>query len=238
MKLRRILINIIICIFIFLGFILFFSAKWYVDKYGEMGFSAILFTLLSPLDGTDSSLIKSWIECALIPGILVSFACSLIILYSNSFYIGIQSLKSDHIFRIYPFPRAGQIGLSLILIILLLFQAAETVAFPEWLIQTMDRSTIYEDEYVDPSTVNISFPAQKRNLIYIMLESMETSYLSEDLGGGRPYNVIPELYELALNNTNFSHNDSIGGYPNCTDAYWTDCSNGGTNLRYSAFHTD
>ena len=37
-------------------------------------------------------------------------------------------------------------------------------------------STFIDDNYVDPSSVNITFPEQKRNLIYIFLESMEMTY--------------------------------------------------------------
>ena len=35
-------------------------------------------------------------------------------------------------------------------------------------------NTVVEDNYVDPDRVNITFPEQKRNLIYLYLESMET----------------------------------------------------------------
>ena len=61
----------------------------------------------------------------------------------------------------------------------------------------------------------------KRNLVYIMLESMETTYLSEALGGGSDVTLIPELYDLALANTNFSHNEGVGGFHATNGASWT-----------------
>ena len=42
-----------------------------------------------------------------------------------------------------------------------------------------------------------TFPEEKRNLIYIYLESMETTYFNKDEGGALEVNIIPELYELA-----------------------------------------
>ena len=59
------------------------------------------------------------------------------------------------------------------------------------------------------------------NLVYILLESMETTYLSEDLGGASDVNLIPELYELARDNINFSHTDGVGGFHATNGSSWT-----------------
>ncbi len=74
---------------------------------------------------------------------------------------------------------------------------------------------------MDPDTVQITFPEEKRNLIYIYLESMEISYLSEELGGAMEEDLIPELTQLAQENLNFSHNDGVGGFLPVTGATWT-----------------
>ena len=54
----------------------------------------------------------------------------------------------------------------------------------------------------------------KRNLIYIFLESMETTYSDVDDGGAFDENVIPELTEIAQTNEDFSGADPKlnGGY--------------------------
>lgn len=44
-------------------------------------------------------------------------------------------------------------------------------------------STFIDDNYIDPKSVDIQFPEQKRNLIYIYLESMENTYADEKNGG-------------------------------------------------------
>lgn len=75
-------------------------------------------------------------------------------------------------------------------------------------------SKFIEDEYVDPTDVEVVFPEQKRNLIYIFLESMETTYSDVDDGGAFDENVIPELTEIAQTNEDFSGADPKlnGGY--------------------------
>ena len=75
-------------------------------------------------------------------------------------------------------------------------------------------STFIDDNYVDPSSVNITFPEQKRNLIYIFLESMEMTYADKENGGAFKQNVIPELTQLAQENEDFSgkSNKLNGGY--------------------------
>ena len=57
-------------------------------------------------------------------------------------------------------------------------------------------NTVVEDNYVDPDRVNITFPEQKRNLIYLYLESMESTYADKASGGAFDKNYIPELTQL------------------------------------------
>lgn len=83
-------------------------------------------------------------------------------------------------------------------------------------------STFIDDNYVDPRDVDIVFPEKKRNLIYIFLESMETTYTDEKNGGAFEENVIPELTKLAQENEDFSGKSKKlnGGY-SLTGSTWT-----------------
>lgn len=75
------------------------------------------------------------------------------------------------------------------------------------------RSTIYETYYVKPDESVISFPEQKRNLIFIYLESMESTYASGEAGGSQEANYIPELTELTKegDTVHFSNTELLGG---------------------------
>ncbi|MCR5484621.1 MAG: LTA synthase family protein [Clostridiales bacterium] len=86
-------------------------------------------------------------------------------------------------------------------------------------------SDFIEKEYVDLRDVKVTFPEQKRNLIYIYLESMENSYLSKELGGYMDENLMPELTELAYEGDVFSNTSGkFGGPVQVTGTEWTRAS--------------
>lgn len=65
-------------------------------------------------------------------------------------------------------------------------------------------SDLYERFYADPRAVSVEFPDQKKNLIYILCESMESTFAGEEEGGGFEKSLIPELTSLAKEHTDFS----------------------------------
>ena len=82
---------------------------------------------------------------------------------------------------------------------------------------------LYDKYYTDTASVQLTFPEEKKNLVYIYMESMEMSLADEASGGGKSVNIIPELTELALENDCFNGGSSTtlnGARPlyNCT---WT-----------------
>ncbi len=196
--------NIIIVIAFFLSFLVFFSAKWYVDMFGTVGFRAIIFTLLSPMKGTAGGIINDWFLKGLLPAGIFTAILSII------YFIKIKYIK-----------KAIKDVVCVLLCISLWLHGITVAEIPLYLNGTVSKTDIYDNEYVVPNQTKITFPEEKQNLIYILLESMETTYLSEAKGGGLKENVIPELYSLADKNTNFSHNNGVGGWSFVTDTSWT-----------------
>ena len=80
---------------------------------------------------------------------------------------------------------------------------------------------IYEDNYVDGRNVAITFPKEKRNLIYIFLESMEMTYADESVGGAMSENYIPELTQISLENENFGTYGKLNGAYTTSGATFT-----------------
>lgn len=201
--------RIVLCIVSFLCYLAFFAAYWYTEKYGDTGFMSIISTFMSPWTGCANSLKESYLLHGLLPTVL-STVVTCVLLFCP-WKIKDFSLK-----------RGQATAASLILSLVFVSAAAVMVDFPSFVYNTFfTSSSLYEDEYADPSQVEIQFPEKKRNLVYIYMESMETSFLSKELGGGSETNLIPELYDLAMENVNFSHNDGIGGWPRITHATWT-----------------
>lgn len=102
---------------------------------------------------------------------------------------------------------------ALILAVLLSVQLCSIINLPAFLRSVIEQSDLYEQHYIAPETVRITFPEQKRNLIYIFMESMENTLFSEKQGGVMQENLMPELEKIARENINFSNknNKLIGG---------------------------
>ncbi len=216
MKVRKSLKRILSILLFFLCLLALVSAVWYLRKYGDTGFMSIISTFLSPWTGCANSLLESYMLCALLPTATVTGLMSIFLFYRGAPLIRIK----DH--TLYPFGDKVSNRIALWTGLLCLITAMSMVHFPAYIYDTfLIHSSLYEDAYVDPEEVEITFPEQKRNLIYIYLESMETSFLSRELGGGCEETLIPELYDLAQENINFSHSGGVGGYPRVTHATWT-----------------
>lgn len=95
---------------------------------------------------------------------------------------------------------------------------------PQYVQALSQSSQLFENHYVDPRTVNITFPEKKRNLIHIYMESMENTVASKQHGGQSDKSIIPELEALALDKDtiSFSHrNTGLGGMLPATGTTWT-----------------
>lgn len=185
------------------AFILFFAARWFVTTYGRIGFDAILFTLRSDLSGTSGSLILDFLKDGLLPAVLWTAGTGLAL------------------FALAKRRRTLALTLCLLLCLGLLGHAAWNTELDDYILSGFSDGDLFETAYVDPAEARITFPEEKRNLIYILLESMETSYLAREQGGAMEENLIPELYEIAQDNVNFSHNEDVGGFYCTKGATWT-----------------
>lgn len=73
-------------------------------------------------------------------------------------------------------------------------------------------SNFIEDNYVEPTSENVHFPEEKRNLIHILLESYEATFYDVAQGGAMEENLIPDLGQISDENLSFSHTESHGGF--------------------------
>ena len=209
MKKNKIIKPILCSVAAAVGFACFFSARWYISVCGDLGFDSIIYTLMAGLGGVESNLIYDYLLKALVP-ILVCTAVFTVLLF-------VKAPKNWKIKLPAWIVRAAVLILAAVLIV----NAAITVDLVGYVSQAVQKTDIYETEYIDPKTAKIEFPEQKRNLIVIYLESMETTYLSREQGGGNDFNAIPELFRMANENINFSHNDTVGGFNAITGGTWT-----------------
>ncbi len=213
--------KIFFSLLLFLGILLFFTAKWYIGKFGDTGFDSIIFTLLSNNGAAGTSeIVSSFLLRGLLPTLICFFVIEFVLfLFPNSkkFSLKFKKLKLN----LLPVQHKCAVLVSLILSLVLIISASNISGLSEYVKGMVSISTVFEDEYVNPDDVKISFPEEKRNLIYIFLESMETTYFSKEQGGALEKSIIPELYSLADKNINFSHNDGVGGFLTPNGTTWT-----------------
>ena len=185
-----------------LGFILYNLGNWVLDTWGLLSIDEIIFHLKVPLDGTNSDVVLDGINACVPLAVLVLFLSIFLII----------GLRNKH----------GKCMIALFLVAVIACGSAGGAAYEvydeldvkEYLLSQRKESHFIEQNYVDPRTTKITFPDKKRNLIYIYLESMESTFASKGDGGGLDFNCIPELTTLAEENTNFSNSDKLGGgYP-------------------------
>lgn len=103
--------------------------------------------------------------------------------------------------------------LSIVILVFGFFISINEIGYAEVKSYFFEKSELYENAYVNPKKVNLTFPEQNRNLIYIFLESMETAYISKDLGDAQKENLLPNLTNRIQSGEaiNFSNTDTIGG---------------------------
>ena len=184
-----------------LSVLLALSVRWMFATWTNLSMDELVYHLTAPLDGTNTDMICDYVRVCAVPTILVIFFLILIL-------IAWRKKEKVHLFR-------GIINLvALVGIIVMLGYTWTELGVGDYLKDQNTESKFIEDEYVDPTDVEVVFPEQKRNLIYIFLESMETTYSDVDDGGAFDENVIPELTEIAQTNEDFSGADPKlnGGY--------------------------
>ena len=216
--LGMIVATLILFVFIFLIKL----ANWYIDWFSTAGFSIVVYQLKSPIQGTAGDILDSFKREALLGSIIITFAVIFFfVLCDMTFSAGDVEIKlhlgtKDRVFDIgrdkyRKFRRIVSVLLSVVLVGLIVLKMYE-VGVPQYLREISDSSTIYEDEYVDPSEASVSFPDNKRNLLFIYMESMESSFADKASGGGSDVDYIPNLKKLAEDNINFSSTEKLGGF--------------------------
>lgn len=182
---------------------------WLFSTWSDLSMDEIVYQLKTPMQGTNPDMIIDFISTCIPPAIIVLLLSGLIIGMS----------KNSRIFKwIVPMLTiivSVNIGVTSV-------QAAwNELDVDQYIEDTTTSSYFIEDNYANPNEVQIQFPEQKRNLIYIFLESMEATYSSKEYGGAFDDNYIPELTALAYQNTSFSYTDSFGGIFSPTGSTWT-----------------
>lgn len=193
-----------VCSFIIitLAVLICFSIKWMFDTWTNLSMDELVYHLKAPLEGTNEEMIWQYVRVCVVPTILIMAGISALVILGRK--------KEKPYWRVI----AGAVVISVLAQTCSVYGAWKKLDIGGYMENQGEVSTFIDDNYVDPRNVELTFPEQKRNLIYIFLESMEDTYADKKNGGAFQKNVIPELTKLAQENEDFSGKDTTlnGGY--------------------------
>ena len=216
-KRKKIIKNILFFLLLFLLIFINMASRWAVANFGEISVEEIIFQLFSPIvttaTGTITNFIKEVLLISIIDTFIIFFVIKVVfkVIRDKDLLIGF-TLRKSHVIRL-PYLLMNY---SIKIIVITLFAISSYTAIERFGVFDYARelvlsSTFIEENYVDPKSVKITPPENKRNLIFIYVESLEATFFSKDLGGGFDTNYLSSLTDLAKENTNFSNTEKFGG---------------------------
>ena len=203
-------------IWVILAALIFALILYVKNNVVIMSFEQLLFGVMK-LKGSGVSAVGYGVLYVIISFLII---CSLLLLPVVDFGKKIIIIIKEKYIQLYPVINIKKYGIILFVIgiVILLYMSGIFLYIKNTF---FDNTEIFDDYYVDGTKVDISFPGEKRNLIYIFAESLENSNVSIENGGLFEESVIPKLEGLALDNINFSNNDKIGGAYYSYGTNWT-----------------
>ncbi len=186
------------CILVILGASLLYAVHFTMQRFGNVRLEELFFLMNTALTGT--SLSSFYPLFAAIAGIVV--------LVSLLVALGASGMRRTGRMRAYAVWTAA---LGVLLTGFAVWTAADFFDVAAYYTYITDKSSFYEEHFVDARDTELVFPEQKRNLIYIYLESMEMTFADETAGGAMKENYIPELTRLAQEHIDFSASDRLNG---------------------------
>ena len=195
------------------------SLVWYLQHFGQVDINAMLFTLHMSLEGTGSDMIGSYVQD--VGFWLLTAVAVLLVLELIRFFLARSGKLREHsirLFRLHTTPSGILLG---VWTCVLVGAALYEFQIPAFAVNQLTASRFVEEEYVSPNDVKLTFPEKKKNLIYILLESGESSLQDKEHGGLFDVNYIPNMTQIANENVSFSQGDNIQGAAVAPACGWT-----------------
>lgn len=202
-------LNGLVLIFLIFGLAATFGMYWLFRQFPNVRMDELLYQISAPIRGTNMDLIIDFCLTVLLPVVGIFAICAIILHYMKT--------KGRRICRaVYIAASAALVAFSSSVV----WNRLDVNAY--MLANSEENKMFIENNYVDPANKKISFPEQKRNLLFVYLESMETTFASKDVGGAFDENLIPEITQLALENENFSGGHTVLNGPTAlAGSTWT-----------------
>lgn len=210
--------SLVITVLLFsFGFIIFATKDYTVDIFGNVSMQQLMFNLIAPSDGASTTEFNRVIYNPLLNGIIIILVFFNLVDCNYDVIIDKIKIPTTTIlkgFRIF--------GVVCLVLSVLAFNRQFKVV--NYIAKNFTYSKFIEDNYVSPNDVDITLNGNKKNLIHIYVESLESSFADEEHGGLFKENNIPNITKLANNNVSFTEKDQkdqLGGAICIDGTNWT-----------------
>ena len=204
---------------------LFFLMLWLLDRYDKVQFDQILYQVKSPIAGTNGGILGSAMISIFLYGTIAALIFALLYLLIAGIFAGnllkIKKYMAYSVTRVAAFFKKRFVSASVLLLLVSLSIFIFRLEIHSFVANSIIESDFIEDNYVSPDDVELTFPEQKRNLVYIFLESTENTFSDTSVGGKITEDFMPELTELKNNNVSFSGKGGKGGAYAYVGTTWT-----------------
>lgn len=178
--------------------------RWVYKTYG-VGLDELISTMTLSLKGTSFDVVNAALKSCLPPVIAAVLIFALLVI--------LDTLRcSERMAGVKRFFQGTVELVTFVMFFASLYYVNACFDVAGYFKTSVAQSKLYDEYYIDPKTVAITDNGDTRNLIYIYIESLETTYASTEDGGAQSVNYIPNLTRLAGENISFSDKETLGGF--------------------------
>ena len=218
------IIKILKKIYFITSLIIIYTSIYIKHNFNNIGFEQLLYTVIKGKGTSFSAIINGIIivsTSTIITILLTIIIKTTINNLKYRFFCILEINKKRKKYTIFPPSKKEERIYCAIFFIMSIIFACYYLGVFEYLKQQQEKTLIFENYYVDANKINIDFPTKKRNLIFIFVESLESTNFSKSKGGITEKSYIPHLETFAEEYINFSNTELLGGSFATTGATWT-----------------
>lgn len=213
-SLKTVLRALLLSLLIVLAVFLYKASFWTTNTFGLLNPEQLIYNLKQPMQGANSSFIDSFINGPLV----VAVVTLVLVLPANLILFHVHLRVFDYLRHAYLVP----VLLSVVFSVFLITLAAKNINAVGFYRYFTTSSAFIQKNYVDPDKVKLVFPTKKRNLIYIYVESLESTSIDKQEGGQMSVNLLPKLTKVSDEGIHFSNTGKkFGGAMQFYGTGWT-----------------
>lgn len=201
--------SILADVLLFMALFTLFGGVFFWNMFPGVALTQFIFTLTSGEQGANSSFITALMLSTIYAATPIFLFLVFIKYFRRDFILNIRKKAKINLSKLIRI--AYKIVIPVIWLAAIISWSL-AIGLPDHIRHLGQISEVISENYVPVEPSSITAPDKKRNLIFIFVESFETSAFSKNAGGAGDVNYFPRLTELTRRyGANFSTTDHIGG---------------------------